>query len=258
MASLDHPWWGTSKAYRCEPPVVFAFVHLRSREGKIMQHYRGSQARKTRQPSPRPNLHPNHYRKTQSRPTAAYRQRGAGSVQSEAFNAPEVWFEPAGKHEIGYIRQPAGEGYYHPVTLDEIRERIEMLPARFTQKLEVVQLSRMTRKRALFPCYGMQWGSTVYLYPIEESLVETYVRPPKPQQLIEAQMYGGCWSQEGNLWQLEWTEETIRDYYLNNILIHEIGHINDERNTNFDARERYANWFAIEYGYRASRGKSLR
>jgi hypothetical protein len=30
--------------------------------------------------------------------------------------------------------------------------------------------------------------------------------------------------------------------------------VNDERNTSSRDRERYANWFAIEYGYRASRG----
>lgn len=113
----------------------------------------------------------------------------------------------------------------------------------------------MTRKRSLFPCYGLQWGPNVYLYPIEESLVETYTRPPKPEQVIEAKMYGGVWTQDGKLWRLSWTEHALRDFYLNNVLIHEIGHVNDTRNRNQNARERYADWFAIEYGYRASRGR---
>jgi len=139
------------------------------------------------------------------------------------------------------------------VTVDEVRDRIEQLPPKYTQGLDVVQLSRMTKKRALFPCYGMQWGSNVYLYPIEENLEETYVRPPLPNQLIEARMYGGVWQQQGTIWKLCWTEHAIKDFYLNNILIHEIGHINDHRNTSFTTRERYADWFAIEYGYRASR-----
>jgi hypothetical protein len=52
---------------------------------------------------------------------------------------------------------------------------------------------------------------------------------------------------------LIWTAETVRDFYLNNVLMHEIGHINDARNTSFRKRERYADWFAIEYGYRATR-----
>ena len=52
---------------------------------------------------------------------------------------------------------------------------------------------------------------------------------------------------------LIWTEQTIKDFYLNNVLIHEIGHLNDARNTKPNDRERFANWFAIEYGYRATR-----
>lgn len=190
-----------------------------------------------------------------ARPPLAYRQRGGRGTDGEAFNAPEDWHEPQESGHTRYVVQEPGHGYVHPVTVDEVSERLEQLPQKFTCSLEVVQLSRMTRKRALFPCYGMQWGPNIYLYPIEESLVETYVRPPLPQQLIEARMYGGRWSQDGEVWRLEWTWDSIRDFYLNNILIHEVGHVNDDRNRSFDRRERYADWFAVEYGYRASRGR---
>ncbi len=151
--------------------------------------------------------------------------------------------------------QPAGDGYIHPVTIEDVRQRIAELPVRFTQPIEVVQFSAMTRKRSLFPLYGMQWGPNIYLYPIEASLQETYRRPPTPQQLIEARMFGGVWKQEGRIWTLSWARESIRDFYLNNVLVHEIGHVNDSRNTNSAARERHANWFATEYGYRSSRGR---
>ena len=112
----------------------------------------------------------------------------------------------------------------------------------------------MTRKKRTFPCYGIQWGTAIYLYPVEESLIESYTRPPKPAQLIEAKMFGGRWEQAGhNLWRLIWTEAAVKDYYLNNILLHELGHLLDNRNSSYVDRERYAEWFAIEYGYKASR-----
>lgn len=188
------------------------------------------------------------------RPVAAFRQRGnATGTQHEEFNAPEVWHEPTGRGKYRFVVRPAGEGYVHSVTPGEVRERLSQLPERFTRGLEIVQFSPMTRKRQTFPCYGMQWGSSVYLYPIEESLVEVYVRPPLPQQIIESKMFGGKWSQDGKLWRLTWTEAGIKDFFLNNVLIHEIGHLNDPRNNNFQDRERFANWFAIEYGYRATR-----
>lgn len=190
------------------------------------------------------------------RPAVAHRKRAKDSGGTLPFNAPESWHEPTGEStKIRFHVEPAGEGYIHPVSVDDVRERVAQLPQKFVKNLEVVQFSRMTKKRALFPCYGMQWGSTVYLYPIESSLEEVYVRPPTPQQLIDARMYGGEWIQDGRYWSLQWSEETIRDFYLNSVLIHEIGHIHDDKNTRFQDRERYADWFAIEYGYRASRRK---
>jgi hypothetical protein len=192
-----------------------------------------------------------------SRPAFAYRNRGNRSCRGGAsFSAPEVWHEPHGQGgPIRFVTEPAGAGYVHAATAEEVADRIAQLPRRFTRGLEVVQFSRMTRKRALFPCYGMQWGSTVYLYPIEESFEEAYLRPPTPQQRIDAEMYGGRWRKEGRYWMLQWTEDSVKDFFLNNVLIHEIGHIHDDRNTNPEDRERYANWFAIEYGLRASRGR---
>jgi len=190
------------------------------------------------------------------RPTVAHRQRGSTNNRSSNFSAPEIWHEPRGLSEIDYLVQAPGTGYVHPVTIDEVRNRIAGLPAPLTTGIEVVQFSAMTRKRRYFPLYGMQWGPNIYLYPIEASLTEIYRRPPTPQQLVEARMFGGEWKQVGGNWILSWTTETIRDFYLNNVLIHEIGHVHDSRNKNTGARERYANWFATEYGYRASRGRS--
>lgn len=192
-----------------------------------------------------------------NRKQAAYRQRVVGSDSNRAiFSAPEIWHPPTESGRTRYIYQPAGEGFIHPVSIEDVRERLAQLPTQFTKTVDVVQFSRMTRKRANFPCYGMQWGTTVYLYPIEANLVENYLQPPKPAQLIEARMFGGKWESRGNgLWTLTWTLDAIRDFYLNNVLIHEVGHVNDLRNNRPEDRERYANWFAIEYGFRHSRKK---
>jgi hypothetical protein len=92
------------------------------------------------------------------------------------------------------------------------------------------------------------------LYPIEESLEENYSAPPKACQVNEARMFGGCWVEEpGNVWKLVWTERAVKDFYLNNILIHELGHLLDDRNSRSVDRERYAEWFALEYGYKPTR-----
>jgi len=189
------------------------------------------------------------------------RARGVDRSWQGPFVPPEDWYEPSEETANCYrvITQPPGEGFRHLLTEEDVRRRLAKLPQRFVRPLEVVQLSRMTRKKQSFPCYGMQWGCTIYLYPIEASLTEYCDCPPRPQQQIEARMFGRQWVQESpDLWVLEWTEESLRDFYFNNVLIHELGHLLDDRNTNYDERERFAEWFAIEHGYKPSRRRLAR
>lgn len=187
------------------------------------------------------------------------RARGVATASRRMFIPLENWYEPTGKLSDRYrvVVQSPGEGYRHAVTEEEVRARLAELPSSMLQTLEVVQLSRITRKKLTFPCYGMQWGQALYLYPIEESLVEYFPGPPRPAQRKEAEMYGGRWVQDGQAWRLIWTEATIKDFYLNNILIHELGHLIDQRNSSYIDRERFAEWFAIEYGYKPSQRKRL-
>lgn len=196
---------------------------------------------------------------------AVWSQRGRrlqlGSRDVHApFAPPEDWHEPTEDGaDYRIIVQDPGEGYTHVVTPEQVRERLSQVPQHFLEGLEVVQFSRMTRKKMTFPCYGMQWGAALYLYPLESNREEIFYVPPRPETINEAKMYGGRWDRpDPYTWRLTWTQEAIEDFYLNNILIHELGHLVDERNTNYIDRERYAEWFAIEYGYRASGGRQAR
>jgi hypothetical protein len=175
------------------------------------------------------------------------------------FAPPEDWHEPTDRDDYRVLVQQPGDGYRHVVTPPQIRDRLSQVPSQFLDALEVVQLSRMTQKKQSFPCYGMQWGNAIYLYPLEESLVEYFYRPPRPNLINEAKMYGGVWAQPSpGVWTLSWSEQAAKDFYLNNILIHELGHLIDGRNSSYLDRERYAEWFAIEYGYRKTGGKHSR
>jgi hypothetical protein len=191
--------------------------------------------------------------------TLGKRARISSAALRGPYLPPEQWYEPQQQvtGQFSVVVQAPGIGYRHVVTEADVRRRLAQLPPWMTAPLEVVQLSQMTRKKRRSPCYGMQWGSTIYIYPIEETLIETFGQPPKPAQRIEAAMYGAQWVSERGQWQLVWTEEAIRDFYLNNVLIHELGHILDNRNTSHRDRERYAEWFALEVGYKASRQKDL-
>jgi hypothetical protein len=190
--------------------------------------------------------------------------RRAGMKQvtvCEPFAPPEDWYESTGATKYRIVVQEPGEGYRHVLTPAQIRARLAQVPQHFLKGLEVVQLSKMTRKKQLFPCYGMQWGNTLYLYPIEESFVEHYDTAPRPNLMNESRMYGGQWDEnpdQPGAWTLTWSKQAAEDFYLNNILIHELGHLVDDRNTTYMDRERYAEWFAVQHGYLASGGRESR
>ncbi len=171
------------------------------------------------------------------------------------FDPPEEWHEPTGRPDYEIIVRKPGAGCRHVVTPRQIRMRLSQLPQEFLKDLEIVQLSRMTRKKLCFPCYGLQWGCAIYLYPFEETLDEYFYSPPPQGLVTETKMFGGRWERpEHGVWRLIWTESAARDFQLNNVLIHELGHMVDTWNTNYMDQERFAEWFAIEYGYRATGG----
>lgn len=184
------------------------------------------------------------------------RARGIASKSRSSFIPPENWHEPTGDTARGYriFVQSPGSGFVHVVTPEQVRARLAALPKRFVEPLEIVQLSRMTRKKQSFPCYGMQWGSAIYLYPVEDTFIEHYYQPPRPAVYNEVRIFGGRWIHErGPVWKLVWCKEALEDFYLNNVLIHELGHLLDFRNNSYRDRERFAEWFAIEHGYKPSR-----
>jgi len=187
------------------------------------------------------------------------RARGTGLNNHTSYQPPEDWHEPLdveNSTDFRVVVQDAGPGYSHVVTETQVRDRLAELPESMLYPLHTIQFSRMTRKKRAFPCYGMQWGATLYLYPIETGLVEYFNRPPRPAEYNETRQFGGRWVQHSSsLWTLVWTKASIRDFYLNNILIHELGHLLDDRNTSYRDRERYAEWFAIEHGLRPSKRK---
>jgi hypothetical protein len=195
----------------------------------------------------------------QRRPKQARRSSTGQRNDRLPFAPPEDWYESTGASHYRFVVQPPGEGFRHVVTPEQIRDRLSQFPAAFLKGLEVIQLSCMTRKKQSFPCYGMQWGTALYLYPIEESFVEEFSLPPRPSLVNETRMYGGVWSEPApSTWRLTWSERAAQDFYLNNILVHELGHLVDDRNDGYLDRERYAEWFATHYGYLKSGGKAAR
>src|SRR5687767_11935680 len=89
------------------------------------------------------------------------RARISGSVLRGPYLPPETWYEPSdeptGQYRFHY--EEPGKGFRHILSEEDVRQRLEQLPPWMLKSLEVVKLSRMTRKKRRAPCYGMQWGN---------------------------------------------------------------------------------------------------
>ena len=177
------------------------------------------------------------------------RAREQQRIKQEQKEKEEAKKESKKEDTYQIFTQNPGRGYRHVVIDGEVEDRLLELPKSLLKPLQVVQLSGMTRKKKTNPCYGMQWGNAIYLYPVEEELIEYFSRPPRPAEYNGTRKFGGRWQQSSSsLWKLIWTEQTIRDFYLENILLHELGHLLDKQNENYADRERRAEAFADEHG----------
>ena len=115
---------------------------------------------------------------SQRRERAKARRAIAPRHPVSSYDPPEDWHEATGEKGYRVITREPGHGYRHVVSPDQVRTRLSKLPKGFLTDLEVVQLCTMTRKKEFSPCYGLQWGNAIYLYPFDETLDEYFYSPP--------------------------------------------------------------------------------
>lgn len=121
------------------------------------------------------------------------------------------------------ITLPPAEGFVHPCTKLDVGSRLDSLPAQFLEGIRAVFLLSGTRKQlrtksSRLGCYGMYGWQCIFLcaYP------ETW-KPFDPTKL--------------------------RDFYLDDVLVHEVGHhVDRHRFNNSKTKEGFAYWFAREFG----------
>lgn len=144
--------------------------------------------------------------------------------------------------------EPAGKGYFHVLTPEEITNRMRKLPKEHLRNLDTIVLPCMTKKRKRMDIYGLQWNGTVYLYPMNDDLLHEINRPLRPLERQEANKYGGKIIEDGKYHSVQWTKESIKHFYLENILVHELAHVYDRKNTRNVDRERFAEGYVLKYG----------
>ena len=153
---------------------------------------------------------------------------------------------------IGIFARDPHPSFIQPVSVEDVETALKDVPAEFLRGLTSVYILGGTAKQAKaalsrlfrFGCYGR---NRIYLHAFPKRCLRlTYKVPPLPDALQEYIRAGATWSSEGSLHELRFSEESLRTFYLRDVLLHEVGHHVDESNPfrkKRAASERYANWF---------------
>lgn len=102
--------------------------------------------------------------------------------------------------------------------------------------------------------YGRYMSNVIFLHPFPKKFIDQRWKTlPKPSLLQEYERAGAKVAREGKRWWIQFDEESLKQFYLRDVLLHELGHHVDSKNFRFKTDrkiESFAEWFASEHGYK--------
>jgi hypothetical protein len=158
-----------------------------------------------------------------------------------------------------YIKQPPANGLKHAIEIADIKHSLKRIPEHFTNTIKGIFLcSGSSKQRRMntttFGCYSGYYQS-IFLFPFYEDKNLFFNTYPKPSLSMEYERHGATWVPCTQGGYFSFDDEALRSFYIWDVLYHEVGHHVDFMSSDWDhksynARERFAEWFAIEYGMR--------
>ena len=142
-----------------------------------------------------------------------------------------------------FIENPSRD-YYHPCTAEEYLSILEQLPVHHTNNIKGIILRRTPKKDEKLGIEAWRRYSCIIMNSFPKNNRYIYSKKPGESLVKFFEPFCNNWSQENDSWVLTWSEEEVKKYYLYQVFLHEIGHINDGTRTTKRKRENYADSFA--------------
>jgi len=157
------------------------------------------------------------------------------------------------------VVEPTSELFVCPLTSEDILDTLGKVPQKFVDDLRAVFVLAGSTKQGqvvkTLYCFGTYWRKCIFLAPFPKGFMQrVFRRRPKPSILSGYARAGAQIRQTANGLLVEFDRESVRRFYVHDVLMHELAHHVD-RNGNRPGRksEGFAEWFATEYGYRLHR-----
>lgn len=149
---------------------------------------------------------------------------------------------------IRFIVDPLPKGFVYPCTIEDIREKLESLPPDTLRNVSAIHLCNQVKMNPGVDAHNYD-GSLIRIYPVPEKLRWYYGRrKPNPAVAQERLEFGAYWQKIENQWFLCWDKDSLKEYVLSHILLHEIGHSLDNVYYGTSRGEKFAEAFACHLG----------
>ncbi|MFV1884640.1 MAG: hypothetical protein ACMZ7B_09145 [Balneola sp.] len=148
------------------------------------------------------------------------------------FNRQHNFLPPTDGQETPiFIVDNPSRDFFFPVTVEEIKNTLDKLPEDHTENLTHIWLRKIKKKdyengdtvQGSFIC-----GSGVSLIVLHPFRIDLKMRfgdsKPGQKKLKLYAPYTTVLHQDQDGWYLKWTKQGLKEYFLESLLLHEIGH----------------------------------
>ncbi len=133
-----------------------------------------------------------------------------------------------------FLVENPSKDFYFPASVKEIKETLEKLPKGHTKILTHIWLDKVKKKDYLsgetlqgeFICGSKVYLIKLYAVPVDNKMLFGKKKPSN-KQLSFYKPYCTDLQHEKDGWYLQWTPELMKKYFLEKLLLHEIGHCVD-------------------------------
>jgi hypothetical protein len=139
-----------------------------------------------------------------------------------------------GEEKPIFIVENPSKDFYFPVTIDEIKATLSLLPIEHTEFLTHIWLQKVKKKEYLasqtmqaeFICGSKVYLIKLYAVPKDNRMSFGQIKPTN-KHLTFFKPYCADLRHNKDGWYLQWTGENLKHYFLEKLLLHEIGHCVD-------------------------------
>lgn len=177
---------------------------------------------------------------------------------------PTATFRVNNSESCNIYERPVHEAFIRPFGVSDAVDVLSTIPRQFLAGLRSIYLMGGTWKQNKVALgdlyhYGEYGWCSIYLFAFPRRRLHWRSKQlPKPDIRQEFERAGAAFRQDGDGWICAFDETSLRKFYLNDVLIHEIGHHVDRdnfwrpsgRGKSYAQAERFAEWFVREHGFR--------